>query len=207
MNSLSSKILIVAASAALIPPATAFAGGVAHRSGGFRNQQSGVTAARGTAVKGPNGGQAIHGRAVSTDGAGNVTGARGTAFKGPNGTAGARGAVNTKSADGTFTHQSGSVVEGPNGGKAARAGETTVNPDGSATHQSGFAASGANRSIKSTGSSERGADGSASGSRTTTATRKNGNSVTTNTTWEKDQGAERTVSCTDASGATIPCKK
>jgi hypothetical protein len=44
---------------------------------------------------------------------------------------------------------------------------------------------------------------STSGSRTTTATGKNRNRVTSTTEWEKGQGVQRTVSCTNASGATV----
>jgi len=118
-----------------------------------------------------------------------------------------RGASNTVSADGDATHKSGGFVQGPNGARAGRAGETTLNPDGSATHQSGFRASGANGSIQSTGSSQRGANGSASGERTTTATGKNGNTYNGATEWEKGQGAQHAGTCTDPSGNVIPCKK
>jgi hypothetical protein len=110
-------------------------------------------------------------------------------------------------ADGTAIHKSGTYVQGPNGGYAARAGKTTVNPDGSATHQSGFKTSGANGTVQSTATAERGADGSASGTRNTTATGKNGNTYNGATTWQKGEGVQHTSTCTDPSGNVIPCKK
>src|SRR6266700_1140506 len=131
-------LLATAAVVLIMPVADANAQAVAHRRGSRPNAAGGTTAARGTAVVGPNGGKAVHGRAVATDSAGDVKSVRGTAFSGPNGTKGVRGASNTVSADGDATHKSGGFVQGPNGARAGRAGETTLNPDGSAPHRGAF---------------------------------------------------------------------
>ncbi len=203
-----SKMMVAGTMAVVMLPAmSASAQRVAHRSRGRANAAGGVTAARATGIAGTNGGRAVHGRAVATDGAGGVKSVRGIAVSGPNGAKGVRGASNTVSADGTATHKSGSYVQGPNGAYAGRAGNTTVNPDGSATHQSGFKASGAHGTVQSTGTAQRGTDGSVSGERTTTLTGKNGNTYNGTTTWQKGEGAQHTSKCTDPNGNVIPCKK
>lgn len=142
-----------------------------------RNANGGVTRSRGTVASGANGGAIAHGHRTSTNRQGSVTTSRGTAFR------------------------------GPNGAKGVRAGTTTLNRDGSSTHRSGFAASGSNGSIESTGSSQRAADGSASGQRQTDITGKNGNTYQGQTTWTKGQGVQHTGTCKDASGNTIACPK
>jgi hypothetical protein len=157
--------------------ATANAQAVAHGGVLRKNANGGVTHAHGTVATGANGGVIAHGRRTSTNGQGSVTTTGGTAFR------------------------------GPNGAKGVRAGTTTVNSDGSATHRSGFAASGKNGSIESTGSSQRGADGSASGERQTDIAAKNGDTYQGETTWTKGQGAQHTGVCKDASGNTISCPK
>jgi len=124
----------------------------------------------------PNGGQAVHGRAVATDSAGDVKTCVHSVF-GTNGTKGVRGASNTVERGWRRHSQERRLRPSPNGARAGRAGETTLNPDGSATHQSGFRASGANGSIQSTGSSQRGANGSAPAS-DDDGTGKNGNTTT-----------------------------
>jgi hypothetical protein len=177
MSSLGSRIAMAAAVLALALPSSSLAQGIAYRRAAFHNQKGGVTAVSGTAAKGPNGAEAVHGRAVSTDVEGNVTTAHGGAFK------------------------------GPSGAKVAHEGRTTVSPNGSATHEGSSAASGANGSIKSTGSAQRGTGGSASSYRTTKVTGKNGNSATEDKTWVKGQGVTRTAACTDAAGNVITCKR
>jgi len=142
-----------------------------------QNADGGVTGGAAHAGTTPNGGQYASGLRYRTDGAGN-------------------GSV-----------VSGGAVQGPDGGRGARAGYTTRSADGSVAHQSGFNASGANGSVQSSGSYNRNADGSASGSRDTTATNAAGATYQGNTTYNKGDGVSHTSTCTNAAGAVVPCTR
>lgn len=139
-----------------------------------------------------------------------VRGANGVAAagRGPNGTTWVRGRGHATAADGTVTSASGGAIQTANGARAARASTTTVNPDGSVAHSGGFTASGAKGSVTSTGSYNRAADGTRSGSRTTTATGAGG--ITYQGTTSIDPATGKPVhsyTCTDASGTTVSCPR
>jgi hypothetical protein len=131
-----------------------------------------------------------------------------TAGAGPNGGAIVRGRGAVENPDGSVTAGSAGAFRGPNGAKGVRGSTTTVNPDGSATRRGGFAASGENGSVQSSGSSSRSTDGSYTGQRSTTATSANtGNTYNSTTTYDPATGVNRTVTCTNASGAAIACPR
>jgi hypothetical protein len=126
---------------------------------------------------------------------------------GPNGGAVVRGRGAVQNEDGSVTAGSAGAVRTPSGGRAARASTTTANPDGSATRRGGFAAEGANGSVASSGSATRNADGTASGSRSTSATNAAGGTYQGTTTYDSATGITRTTVCTDPSGATVACPR
>jgi hypothetical protein len=141
------------------------------------NAAGGTTDSAARGVKGPNGGAAVAGHGVTTDGQGNAAGG------------------------------SAAAVKGPSGGMGARAGRWTHAADGSTQHQSGGAVSGARGKMASSGSMTRGADGSMSGARNTTATASSGATYQGQTTYDKGSGATHTSTCTNAVGAVVPCTK
>lgn len=149
--------------------------GIIHARGGRWNTLDGVTARRGTAFRGINGGAGVRGHSVVTDGQGNAT------------------------------RTSGSAYRGPNGAAAGRKATTTVARDGSATRQSSASASGANGSVQSAANYQRNADGTATASRSTSATANNGNTYQGNRTWTKGAGVQHTGTCKDSSGTVISC--
>ncbi|MCJ2179255.1 hypothetical protein [Novosphingobium album (ex Hu et al. 2023)] len=108
--------------------------------------------------------------------------------------------------DGTVTHASGGGFVGANGARGARASSTSVSPDGTVSHQGAAATSGANGSASTQGGFTRNADGTTSGSRSTNATNAyTGNSYSGSTTVDNGQ-VSHTGTCTNASGAVIPCR-
>lgn len=131
------------------------------------------------------------------------------AGQGPNGGSFARGGNISRTEAGGFNRTSGGIFRGANGAQGSRSGQTTINPDGSASHTSTATATGANGStIRSTSDISRSADGTLSGGRTTTATNPT-TGKTYNGSTQIDPETNRPVhtgSCTDASGATIPCR-
>jgi hypothetical protein len=131
-----------------ISAAPADAAGRAAARATVANPDGGVTNARASAVKGPNGGAAVRGRALQTDGQGNAKWKRGATAKGPNGGHG-----------------------------------------------------------KTIASGQRNADGAYSGGRSTTATGANGNSYSGGYTYGGGNGVTRQATCTNASGAVIPCPR
>jgi hypothetical protein len=176
--------------------------GFASVRGARANAEGGITAGSAQAVKSAKG-SAASARSVTTAGAGNVKAASGGAFK------------------------------AANGSKGARASSTTKNADGSGSRTSGFGASGTNGSVQGSGSTTRNADGTVSGSRSASGTTTAGGTGQTSTTYATGSGTSRSTSatsatgtnyqgtttanradgvthtgtCTDASGATVACKK
>lgn len=118
----------------------------------------------------------VAGRATVANPNGGVTSVGGAAVKGPNGGAGVRGRAVTTDGQGNAKWGQGAAVKGPNGGQAATAG-----------------------------SGQRNADGTYSGQRATQATDANGNTYTGSTTYNSQTGVVRQATCTNASGAVIPC--
>jgi len=113
-----------------------------------------------------------------------------------------------QNADGSVTAGSAGAIRTPMGGRAVRGSTTTVNPDGSATRRGGFAAQGAQGgAVTSQGSSTLNADGTYSGSRTTNATGPQGQTYQGTTTYDSQNGVTRTTTCTDVTGAVIPCPR
>lgn len=131
-----------------------------------------------------------------------------SAVKGPNGSA-VRGRGAVRNADGSVTAGSGGAFKTANGGKGYRGSTTTVNPDGSANRRSALSGSGAKGSVSSQSDVTRNADGSYSGGRTTSATSATtGNSYNGSTQIDPATGKPvRTATCTNASGAVIPCPR
>lgn len=138
-----------------------------------------------------------------------VRGANGaaTGIAGPRGIAG-RAHDTYQSSDGTVTHASGSAFRGANGSRGYRGSSTSVSPDGTVTRSGQAVASGARGSASSAGSFTRSADGTWNGSRSTQATSATtGNSYSGSTTIDPTTGKPvHSGTCTDASGATIPCR-
>lgn len=162
---------VLALSAASIDVAEARGGGRFLR----ENAAGGVTAGAWHNRVGPNGGAAVGGRGIVTDGAGNgVLGSAGCA-EGAAG-AGCRAGKTTFDAEGNVTHRSGAAFEGANGGTATTEGGFTRN-----------------------------ADGTYAGGRETNATGPAGNSYAASTSWSSESGRSRTVTCTDSSGAVVAC--
>ncbi|HRE36659.1 MAG TPA: hypothetical protein PK217_16455, partial [Sphingopyxis terrae] len=85
---------------------------------------------------------------------------------------------------------------------------TTVNPDGSLTHSGSASATGARGTFDSSGAVARESDGSWSGGRSTSATNSTtGTSYSGSTTIDPATGKPvHSGTCTDASGAVIPCR-
>lgn len=134
------------------------------------------------------------------------------AYGGASGVAGARGVAGRAhgtyyGADGSVTHASGGAFRGVNGSNGYRASATTVNPDGSISRQGQLSASGARGSVNSAGGFTRSADGSWSGSRSTTATNnQTGVSYAGSTSIDPTTGKPvHSGSCADASGAAVAC--
>ena len=151
--------------------------GVASRKVVRANQAGGITGSAAHAVRGPNGGAMLGGRAVVTDGSGNAAGGSAQAIQGPNGAAGARASGVTRSAD------------------------------GSVERQSGGAASGAAGSASSRGSMQKNADGTVSGSRDTGAQAASGATYDGSTTYDQGSGVSHTGTCTNAAGDVVACAK
>lgn len=131
-----------------------------------------------------------------------------TAAGGPNGGfVRGRGAV--QNADGGVTAGSGGAFATAGGARGARASTSTINPDGSATRQGGFGASGARGSASGESSLSRSADGTRTGTTSTTATSAaTGNTYKGATTINSANGKPvRTATCTDASGNSIACPR
>ena len=126
---------------------------------------------------------------------------------GPNGTV-VRGRGRVQNADGSVTQRSGGAFQGTNGSSGKRASSTTVSPDGSVSRSGEAYVSGTNGSASSAGAFQRDADGNWSGSRSTTATNNNtGNSYSGSTAINPATGKPvHSGTCTDASGAVIPCR-
>ena len=87
---------------------------------------------------------------------------------------------------------------------------SSVNADGSASRQRALSATGARGSVSTSGSATRDASGHVARSRSSTATNAaTGNSAQASTTYTRDAdgiNASRSVTCYDASGATIACR-
>lgn len=136
---------------------------------------------------------------------GGVTAGAVASRSGSKGTRNSIRAVKTDS-DGNTVGGSASRATLANGGTVSRVGKFQKNADGSATRQGAFSASGARGDVTSSGSTTRNADGTVSVSRDTQATNSaTGNSANVSTTYQSGQGVTRTVTCTDAAGAAIPC--
>jgi len=162
MVRISSKCVVIAVAAFGL----AFSAGaqtVKHAAGAKKNEDGGVTAARGTVVKGQNGGSAAHGAAVATNGQGGAVREHNTAVKGPNGGTAARGAYTAKDGQGNVQHGSGGAFKGPNGAQGYRKGQTNVNADGSASHTGSSAISGKNGSASDSNSFTKSANGQVNG--------------------------------------------
>jgi hypothetical protein len=146
------------------------------------------------------------GRSVHSNPAGGVSGKFASGFKGPNG--GMAGRTHGFATDGQGNAAGGSAsgFQTPSGAKGFRAGMTTRSADGAVHHQSGGAVSGANGSASSYGSFSKNADGTMSGSRSTTAQSKtSGASYQGNTTYNSTDGVQHTSSCTNATGDMVTC--
>ena len=143
-------------------------------------------------------------RVTRQNGEGGVTHVTGANRVGPNGgqSVGARGVVTDGEGNGAAA--SGRCARGVQG-EACRAGNTTRTADGAVTHESGGAFQGANGASGSTqGGFTRNADGTYSGGRTTSATGANG-AYDAETTYDSENGVNRTVTCTDPTGAVVAC--
>lgn len=134
-------------------------------------------------------------------------GARGaTAVAGQNGAAG-NIHTTTHNADGSTTVTSAGGFVGTNGSRGQHQTTTTVGADGSVSRSGSASTSGANGSAQTSGGFTRSANGTWSGSRSTSATNaKTGNSYNGSTTIDPTTGKPvHTGTCTNASGATIAC--
>jgi len=140
----------------------------------------GHTAHTAVARRGPYGGGVVRGRTVSTDGHGNAN-------------------IDTRAA-----------ARGPEGGRGTRSANTTLAADGSATHHGEISAANARGTFDSTSAASRDAAGNVSASRDSTLTSKaTGNSAHASTSYTRtDEGidVQRSVTCRDAGGNTIPCR-
>jgi hypothetical protein len=155
-----------------------YAQGLAGRKVLHADAASGTMGSATHGAKGPNGGAAVAGLDVTTDGQGNAAGGRTVAVKGPGGAMGARGDEWTHSA-----------------------------VDGRPQHQSGGAVSGARGKLASSDSLTRGADGSVNGARNTTAIARSGATYQGQTTYDTGSGATHTSACTNTTRAVVPCTK
>lgn len=154
----------------------AHADGFAKGRGAHTNPAGGVTGKFAAAVKGPNGGKAGRAHGFATDGQGNAVGGSAAAFKTPGGAKGVRAGMTMRSADGAVHHQSGGMVSGANG---------------SASSYGGFT---------------KNADGTVSGSRSTSAQSKTSKaSYQGNTSYSSSDGVRHSSSCTNASGDMVTC--
>ncbi|MFA5988769.1 MAG: hypothetical protein WC803_04090 [Sphingomonas sp.] len=131
----------------------------------------------------------------------------GTAVAGPRGAA-ASGHTTTKNADGSTTVNSTGGFAGTNGSRGYRQSSTTVGTDGSVSRTGSANASGVNGSAQTSGGFSRAADGTWSGSRSTSATNANtGNSYSGSTSIDPATGKPvHTGTCTNASGVSAPCR-
>lgn len=174
------KLLIVSslflAGSLTLPIGGAYAEGFARGRSVHTNPAGGVSGKFATGVKGPNGGMAGRAHDFATDGEGNAAGGSASGFKTPGGAKGFRAGMTTRSADGTVNHQSGGAVSGTNG------------------------------SASSYGSFSKNADGTASGSRSTTAQSKTSEaSYQGNTTYNSSDGVQHSGTCTNAAGESVTC--
>lgn len=132
---------------------------------------------------------------------GGVVAGHASGFRGPNGAAGIHGRRTVTDGQGDVHTASAGAWRGPNGSTASSHGSATRNADGSGSFSHSTAASGANGG--SYDSSTTGATGQGI-THDTQATGAHGNTYTGQTTVTKD-GVTHTGSCSNASGATIPC--
>jgi hypothetical protein len=141
-----------------------------------KNAEGGHTAGAVHAYQGENGGEFAKGHRIKSDGQGNVT------------------------------RSSGAAGSTANGGQYKRTSQSTHSADGSATHQGSISASGSKGSVSSSGSATKNADGSVNQSRTTEITNaQTGVTRDSSTSYTSGQGVSHTATCTDASGASVPC--
>lgn len=148
------------------------------------------------ALAGPRGFAHVGNRA---NGAGVVAGPRGVA---------GRAHTTVQNADGSTTFNRAGGFAGVNGARGYRQSSTTVGADGSVSRSGSAAASGANGSVQSAGGFTRSANGTWSGSRSTSATNANtGTSYSGSTTIDPTTGkAVHTGICTNAGGQQIACR-
>lgn len=149
------------------------------------------------------------GSAEARQGAFVARGQHGTAagVAGPRGAA-VRGGRTVTNADGSVTHQSGAAYRGVNGGAGSRTSSTTANTDGSYTHSGQTYTNGPNGSVNSSNNFTRSADGTWSGSSSTSATNANtGKSYTGSTTIDPTTGQPvHSGTCTDSAGNVVACR-
>ena len=92
---------------------------------------------------------------------------------------------------------------GAHGGRTSRFRRSS---DGSINASTNAYASGSNGTAQRSGSFTRSANGTASGERSTTVTNANtGVTLDASTSYDKDNGINRSASCRDASGNTVTC--
>jgi hypothetical protein len=143
--------------------------------------------------------RAIRAHSIKTDGQGDRTVRSAACAEGAAGVA-CRAGKTTWQADGAVQHQSGAQWRGANGGSGSTAGSFTRNADGSYSGERNTAASGSRGTYKGTTTVN-----SASGyARSATAAGAN-SSRTVDSTYQKGVGGQRTVTCTDSSGAVVGC--
>jgi hypothetical protein len=199
MKSLSKLAIVTAAAALGLLATNVNAQTVAHGRFAHRNANGGITAGHGTAVRGANGGYARRGRVTTTNGHGQGATASGGSFRTANGAEGSRHG-STQWNDGNVTHQGTEQASGPRG-SIQSSGSSQRNADGQFSGSRSTTATGANGGTYQGNTTFQ--NGSAT--HTTDATNKNGDTYQGSTTYTKGQGVTHTGTCTNASGATIPC--
>lgn len=126
---------------------------------------------------------------------------------GPNGAV-VRGGTTVQNPDGSVTRRFGGAFRGANGSAGRAGGSTTVAPDGSVYRTTQGSIDGPRGSASTSSNFQRSADGTWSGGRSTTATSSaTGKTYTGSTAIDPATGKPvHSGTCTDAAGATIPCR-
>lgn len=173
-------------------------GAVAGSRGAISNGQGGGAIGRNFAIGDGQGNGAFGGRFAIGDGQGNGA-ARSGACAATANAAGCRGRAATWGSDGTFSGAAGTEITGENGFVSGRR-NLERDADGTWSGSSALDAAGENGSYSGSASLDDGIY-----SRDATYSGADGQSVTVEGAYEAGSGGSRTVTCIDASGATVDC--
>lgn len=189
--------LVGALAVAVLLPGPVEAQGFGARAGAASGANGAIAGSRGVISNGQGSG-AFGGGFVARDGQGNGAMARGGCAANPQ-AAGCSGRAATWGSDGTFSGVAGTEITGENGAVSSRR-NLNRDADGSWSGASAVDASGAQGSYSGNATLD---DGTYARGATYTGTE--GQSATVEGSYQAGSGGSRSVTCTDASGATVSC--